>query len=303
MKLNIKHFLAAALPVIFCLLADPASAQLNPFGAMYFQNQYMVNPAMAGLSEGLVVNLGYRQQWSSVQGAPTIQSLNAEYGAGGKVAFGLNLNNDKAGLLGRTRVMGTYAYHLPLSGDGQKLSFGLSLGFMDQRVESSDVVGDDGDVAVGRYNDRDTYFDADFGMAYTTGRLTVQGAVPNLKNFFRKDDVSLGADRSTFMAAASYKLLNDPNAAFTVEPKAVFRGVDGYKNIFDAGANLTFAKNSLNLLGMYHSTKSATLGFGMNYRGKFSVLGVYTTETSALRSYVNGNFEIAVRFNLLKQQK
>lgn len=300
MKFTFKHIFSILLPLGAVMLANPAKAQLNPFGAMYFQNQYLVNPAMAGINSGLVVNLGYRQQWSSIQGSPTTQSLTAEYGTSKKIAFGINLSNDKAGLLGRTRGMATAAYHLPLSGNDQKLNFGISVGFMDQRVNNSDINGDQGDVTVGRYNDRQTYMDADFGLSYTSEKLTLQGAVPNLKNVLKKDELTSGVDRSTFMAAASYKITGKTFSGFTLEPKVAFRGIQGYKNIVDAGANIAVANNTLNLMGMYHSSKSTTFGVGMNFKNSISVLGVYTTETSALSSYVNGNFEIAFKVNLFK---
>jgi hypothetical protein len=50
---------------------------------------------------------------------------------------------------------------------------------------------------------------------------------------------------------------------------------------------------------MYHSTKSATIGIGMNYQN-FGFSGIYTTITSALSRYTDGNFELSLKANLLK---
>ena len=80
-------------------LAPASYAQLNPLGQAYFQNQYLANPAMAGLGEGLRVNAGYRQQWTSMPGSPSTQFLTGDYGFKNRVGLGANIYHEKAGLL------------------------------------------------------------------------------------------------------------------------------------------------------------------------------------------------------------
>ena len=64
------------------MLFFPALAfcQSNSLGSMYYQNQYLANPAFAGLEKGLELNGVYRKQLGNVEGAPTIQSITAAYG-------------------------------------------------------------------------------------------------------------------------------------------------------------------------------------------------------------------------------
>jgi len=301
MKLfNILPFLKAVTALCLITAATTGSqAQLNPLSGMYYQNQYMANPAMAGLNKELNIGLGYRQQWSSMPGAPTTQSLTGDYGFSNKVGIGLNLYNDKAGLKTSTRVMGTYAYHLPLDVENKKINFGLSLGFMAERLADEDIRGNPNDVSIGQVNERETFIDGDFGIAYTSNKLTVQGAIPNLKNYLKKDHNRNTVDQATFFSAISYKLyLPAVLDGMGIEPKAVYRGVRGHDNMLDIGTNLTLVDESVTLMGMYHSTKSATFGMGVNYKRSVSILGMYTTETSALSSYVNGNFEIGIRIKL-----
>jgi len=290
----------SAVLLITASAVTESRAQLHPLSGIYYQNQYLVNPAMAGLKEGVLrLNLGYREQWSSMPGAPAVQALTGDYGFGNKVGLGLNLYNDKAGLLTRSRIMGTYAYHLSLNGENEKLHFGISLGFMNERLADEDVKGDPGDVNIGRVNERETFADGDFGAAYTSNKLTVQGAIPNLKNFFKKDDNTNIVDASTFFTAVSYKFYSEQLLnGMGIEPKVSYRGVKGYKNILDIGTNLTFADEALHLMGMYHSTRSATFGVGIDYQKTLSIMGMYTTETAALSGYTNGNFELALRVNL-----
>jgi len=288
-----------ALLLLFCLVAgkQQAHAQLNPMGAVYFQNQYLGNSAMAGSEKGLNLNLGYRKQWNNIPGGPTVQTLTADYGFNDKVGLGLNIYNDKAGLFKRTRTVASYAYHLPLNAENQHLSFGLSLGFLSERLSDEDVNGDAGDMNVSNYNQRDVYIDGDFGIAYTSNTFSLQASLPNMKGFFKKDVNSNSVDRSTFFSAASYKL--KLNESLGAEPKVCYRGVKGFDNILDAGVNLTYANNRVNLFGMYHSSESATFGLGVIYQS-VGINGMYTTATSALGGYTNGNFEVNVKVKLGK---
>jgi type IX secretion system PorP/SprF family membrane protein len=275
-------------------------AQLNPLSSQYFLNRYLANPAMAGIQTGLNMNLAVRQQWSTVQGAPSAQALTGDFKFNNKVGLGLNLYNESAGLIKGTRVMGTYAYHLPLDNEDESLHFGVSLGFMNQRINTEDIIGDPNDPSVARFNDRDTYIDGDFGAAYTSKRLSVEAAMPNLKSFFETDQNDR-VDRSTFYTAASYKwALGEGGRTGTIEPKVAYRGVHGYDNLLDAGANLILLNNQLMFTGMYHSSKSATFGLGFNFHTLF-IQGTYTTETAALRGYTNGDFELGLKYHYLKK--
>ena len=164
---------------LFCMMAaitiqvQKVQAQLSGMQTMYYQNQYLANPAMAGMEQGLNINLGYQQQWASVPGSPRIQNFTADYNPGNNVGLGLNVNSDNAGLINRTRVMGTYAYHLPLSDKDNRLNFGLSLGINDTYIDYTKVNGDQGDVSVQDFNQRSVYVDGDFGISYTSQKFTV----------------------------------------------------------------------------------------------------------------------------------
>lgn len=300
MKALTRIIRTAALVLAACGIQQEASAQLNPMSALYFQNQYLSNPAMAGAEGSLNVNLGYRKQWTSIPGSPAMQTLTGDYALNSKVGLGLNIYNDKAGLFKRTRTVASYAYHLPMNGENENLSFGLSLGFMSERLSEEDVHGDEGDAGVGNYNQRDTYIDGDFGAAYTSNKFTIQAALPNMKSLFKKDVVSNTVDRSTFFSAVSYKMqLSEGTNGIGLEPKVAYRGVKGFDNILDAGANLSYANNRVSLFGMYHSSNSTTFGLGLNYQS-LGVSGMYSTATSALSGYANGNFEVNVQLKLGK---
>src|ERR1700733_13360398 len=110
-----QNIYTCLLTIALILTTACCKAQTSPYEAIYFQNRYLVNPAMAAMDKGLDINLDYQQQWTSFPGAPKSQALTVEYQATDKVGLGLNINDDQSGIFRETRIMGSYAYHLPLS--------------------------------------------------------------------------------------------------------------------------------------------------------------------------------------------
>jgi type IX secretion system PorP/SprF family membrane protein len=282
---------------IICFSIIEAKAQLNPLNTQYFLNQYQANPAYAGLNDGLNVNLDYRKQWNNIPGAPSTQSLTADYKLN-KVGIGINFFNEKAGSLQRTKAMATYAYHLQLNDENKRLNFGASVGIMNEHVNYSNVNGDPTDPAITDFNNKGSLFDGDFGVAYTSDRLNLEAAIPNIRSVIKQEDNTV--DRSRFYAAASYKINTGSGVnALEIEPKVAFRDIEGYKSLFDVGANFTFS-NKLFITGMYHSSNSASFGAGINYKSSLVIMGFYTTETSALQGTASGTFEIGLRATMFK---
>jgi len=295
MKVTNKIYLYIVMALM--AITIDSKAQLNPLSAQYYNNQYLINPAYAGVGGGLKVNAAYRKLWDNVPGAPLVQSITGDYGFN-RVGVGLNVYNERAGLQRQVRVVGSYAYHLPLSGNGDQLHFGVSFGFMNQRLDDGDINGNPADPLVASYNTRKTYVDGDFGLAYTSGHLEVQASVPNLKSVLKKDAIML-ADATTFYSAVAYRIdLVKGSESSDIVPKVAYRRVKGFDDIYDAGAQLNFANKEVYLLGLYHTSKSATFGVGMDYQKKYLIGASYSTQTSALNNYTNGSFEINLRLNL-----
>ncbi len=297
LKLNTLCLLLLAT-LVLSLVNTKAKAQLNPLSSMYFLNQYQANPAYAGLTDGLNVNVNYRKQWSNIPGSPSTQAITADYKMN-KVGLGVNFYNEKAGSLKRNKAVATYAYHLPLSGNDQKLNFGASVGIMNEQVDYSDINGDITDPSITNFNNKGSLFDGDFGIAYTSNKLNIEAAIPNIRSFIKQDEDNT-VDRSRFYAAASYKISTGTGVnVLEIEPKVAFREIEGYDGIFDAGANFNFT-NKVFLMAMYHTTKSASFGAGINYKNSLAIMGYYTTETSALQGSANGTFEISLKATLFK---
>lgn len=290
--------LIAYIPVLIgcTMFTAQGIAQQTPPTAGYFQNQYLLNPAMSGTeAKSAHIGAGYGRQ-SNVQNAPVAVYLNGDYGFTENMGGGINVFTDKAGLLRMTKVMATFSYHVALGENKQQLHFGISAGGVQYRLNFSDVNGDLNDPSLYNYNsDNSMKFEMDAGVGYTDGRLNVQAAFPNLMSYARKETGNV-ANKSTFILAASYKLGGGKdNEGISVEPKVVYRGVKNNDAIIDAGANVGLLKDVINVFGLYHSTKNITAGVTLNILKTVEILAAYTTQTKELKSNNGAGLEFGLR--------
>src|SRR5690606_5316208 len=131
MKSITKYILTFGLAVA---LSSQTKAQLNPMKSQYFQNPYLVNAAMAGYQNKAEVFLNYSNQWNKIDGAPVLLSYSAMQPVNDKAAVGLNVINDKSGLMRKTQVAGSFAYKVPFSAE-HHIRFGVSLSWSQDRLD------------------------------------------------------------------------------------------------------------------------------------------------------------------------
>jgi type IX secretion system PorP/SprF family membrane protein len=127
-------------------------AQQKPQYGQYLQNNFLLNPALAGLENYADIRLGYRKQWIGLTSSPTTYYLTAHLPIGNNdfepqtasprfvpahqrrfaipdrhLGLGFMLVRDQAGLFSSTTFDMAAAYHYPIA-DGWQLSAGLSGG-------------------------------------------------------------------------------------------------------------------------------------------------------------------------------
>lgn len=297
MKINFNQFYIQLgfVALVFTASISNSTAQINPLGAQYFHNQYLANPAMAGYRGGMRLNLGYRNQSDNIPGSPKNLSVTGDYGTE-RVGVGINFFKDEAGLFNRSRLQGTYAYHLPLD-DSQKLHCGISLGIQTERLNNQAIVGSPNDQVVISFNDQESILDGDFGMAYTSSTFSIMGSISNLSRQLKIEDEQT-ADFGMFYTAVGYKIkLTD----WHVEPKVAYRGFLNFQNILDVGAEISTSSDQLLFMSMYHSNK--TMSFGISYHQKkdWKLFLMYNNPTQELKSYATGTFEIGLQLILIKK--
>lgn len=132
-------------PILFiCGLAALLPAQQAPQYSLYLLNPYAYNPACAGTENSLVATGVYRQQWSSLKGAPETQHLNVHlplYAISSGV--GLRVENDIIGAHRSTQAILTYSFHREL-GRNAILSLGVSGGYLQYTLDGAKLRAPDG---------------------------------------------------------------------------------------------------------------------------------------------------------------
>ncbi|MBS1566225.1 MAG: PorP/SprF family type IX secretion system membrane protein [Bacteroidetes bacterium] len=295
-KTVLNKILVLVITLIGCMAT--AHAQLLPFGNGYYKDRYLLNPAMCGTEHGLVLNAAYRKEQMSFSESPTGQYLTAAYGLSDKLGVGLKAEVNQSGPLTHLNVMGTYSYHLILT-EKKKIYMGLSLGVTNNHLGISKTNGEADDPSLLSYNAKGTQVDADFGVAYTDGALLVQAAAPGLVSQFKKDYRDW-VNKPLVFAAVSYKAkLSEEAEGIYAEPMVAFRAIKGFDNIIDGGANFTFLDDRLNIMAVYHSSKSISAGAGLQVFDKaVTISAIYHSTPSALKTFSSGGIEIAVSASL-----
>ncbi len=163
-----------------------AHAQQKPYYTQYILNNYIINPAFAGIENYSDVKFSYRNQWQDLDGAPVTTYLTfhkpfgktdsrstptsmqsaadnpyLNYGddfstPSAHHGVGLTFISDKTGYVSRNTFGLTYAYHKPVS-QQLILSAGLTAGFTNVSLDRTKIVWgslDPNDPAIG-YNTGD----------------------------------------------------------------------------------------------------------------------------------------------------
>lgn len=294
-RINInKYSLAILLAALFSIIT--AKAQVSPPMSMYYLNEYLYNPALAGKKQGLNVGLSYKNNLTGSNGQTVANTITLDYGKD-KSGFGLFFNNDKDGLINVNKLAVTYAYGIQTSETG-RLRFGLSAGATSLKLDNSSIIGDQDDILPQQYNDQGYVFDGDLGAHYYDDKLSLSAVMPNLRSLVNSNEVNDGYNYSTFYLSAAYKLIG---GSVNFIPKVMYRGLKGYDGILDLGVNAQFADEKLNLMAFYHSSNSLSFGLGFAVQKKYQIQASYALPiNSNLKKYTYGGVELGVKANFSK---
>lgn len=256
------------LLISFLLIAMAliTNAQQLPLYSQYLFNRYLINPAVAGSDGYSSFNLTAREQWLGYSGAPRTYSFSYQTRllkrsyilrntsarrriyrpkSEGKVGIGGYVFSDKNGLVQRTGLQGTYAYHTWLYGETQ-LSFGISATAFHFRINEDQIAFEDPDDPI-LYGDlRKGIFvpDANFGVYLLNYRYNVGFSVEQLFQSFGKFGNS-SYDNLIFMRHyylfGSYTYPISPESE--IQPTFMFRMSEQWNPQVDIGMNYLFKQD------------------------------------------------------------
>lgn len=156
------YFLNLCFVLALCWSSLVGHAQNLPVYNSYYVNPYLYNPAES-MTEYTQIFATHRQQWTNIEGAPTLSTLTfttlmneSRAGVGGKIS------SYKRGLLNTTDFQMSYAYAMPTGGKNW-LFFGLSAGAISNTIDVARA-SDPNDPALAGSNNMQPA--AAFGMLY-----------------------------------------------------------------------------------------------------------------------------------------
>lgn len=208
--MKLRYPLAIIMLAMFC---QPLFAQDGiPLYSDYFaDNLYILHPSMAGAANSGQIRLTARQQWFDQSNAPSLQTLSANMRVGDKSGIGVIAFNDKNGFHSQTGAYLTYAHHLMFSRsevDLNQLSFGLSAGLVQSRLDETQFDLSDFDPVIAGIMQSSSYFNVDVGASYNfldfSAHFTVKNIIFQNRDIYTKDIESNNQRRYLLSAAYSF---------------------------------------------------------------------------------------------------
>ena len=240
-------------------------AQQSPLSESYFLDKYSFAPSYAGNYNSRYLFLGYRSDWTGIDGGPKTFKLsyndllpfmdNAGYG--GKIVY------DKAGIFRQLYIMGTYSYNLQVY-DEHHVMFGLSMGLYHNTLNLHDYYNDPGyniDPALIQQDiNSKVKFMSDFSLVYKWRELDAGFLFSNL-SFGNASYKEVGLKYnpiSNFQFHASY--LYNFAEGWDLSPLVIIRGGKYVKSQFEVASQVAWQKR---FMASFAFRDPGILGFGI----------------------------------------
>ena len=222
------------------LIAQQISAQQDPQYTQYMYNMNIINPAYAGISEGLSVGALYRSQWVGLDGGPETFTFNIHSPVGKQLALGLSVISDKIGPVEETNAYVDASYTIPL-GMETRLAFGVKGGFTFHDIaiaESQITLVDLSDPFFANAINETTPNIGAGVYFYKPNKYYISISVPNILNGVHLDanGTKIGSESEHLFSAAGYVF--DLSENFKLKPHALLKYAFDAPVSYDLNANL-----------------------------------------------------------------
>ena len=233
-----KHLLCTAF-FIFSSHFIISQEGLPIYSDYLTDNYYLLHPSMAGVANCNKVRLTSRKQWLDQSESPNLQTLSYNGRIGdSKSGVGAIVFKDQNGYHSQTGAYLTYAHHLLFSRnrvDLNMLSFGLSAGMIQYKLDQSSFLFDGFDPLVSGITQSSTDFNLDFGFSYHYLDFYAHGT---FKNFLKNDGVNsneLGIysyDNSRTYLLSIGNVFNGYGSDWSYEPSILYAYKESTKESF-----------------------------------------------------------------------
>ncbi|MBP0904621.1 type IX secretion system membrane protein PorP/SprF [Mariniflexile gromovii] len=225
-------------------------------------NYYLIHPSMAGIANCSKVRLTARQQWFGHEDAPKLLTLSMNGRIGDSPsAIGGILYTDKNGYHSQTGAYATYAHHLMFSRsetDLNMLSFGLSAGFIQYKLDETSFLFDGPDPIIDGVVQNETNFNIDLGFSYHFLDFYVHGTIKNvLENAGINKDRNITSNLRRYLFSVG-NVFSKYGSEWSYEPSVMLQYRDETKEA------------SIDVNGkVYKQMDFGSLWGGLSYRNSF----------------------------------
>ena len=263
-----------------------------------------------------------RKQWFDQNEAPNMQTLNINARVGDRSGIGAIFFNDKNGYHSQTGGYLTYAHHIMFSRtevDLNQLSFGLSFGLIQSRLDETQFDPLDFDPIIAGIIQSSSYFNVDAGVSYNflnfSGHFTVKNIIFQSRELNSADYES--SNQRKFIISGAYAFANygsswtyEPSLMYQIQERTkeqlidvngkVYRAMDfgklwgglSYRRSFDGAEYL----NGIEVENQKLQYLTAILGVSFN---KFLFAYTYSSQMGNVK-FSNGSFhQITLGFDFL----
>lgn len=295
-----KKLLSIAV-IISLLQVEFATAQQDPQYTQYMYNMTVVNPAYAGLKDGLAINLLYRNQWSSLDGAPETFTAAVHAPVGEKVGLGASIIRDELGPVKETNAYADFSYTLDLSGS-LRLALGVKAGATFHEVGLTSLELQDPSDPFFSQNINRTYPNVGTGAFLYNDNFYVGLSVPNLLNSVHLDENGLryGSETNHYFATAGYVF--EPTENLKLKPNLMVKSAFNAPTSFDLNLNALFAEKFE--LGVSYRLDDSFSGIvGFHATPEFRIGYAYDAVVSEINAVAPSSHEIILTYNILRNKK
>jgi len=292
---------------ILCFIILTGSAGLHaqqmPHYTQYMFNDFVVNPAIAGVYDYYQIRTNHRFQWVGLLDPPMTNSI-AFYGPHAKLDMGYGgyIYHDVTGPSSRTGVTGSYAYNIAVSGD-IRLSMGLYASVMQYRIDGTQLnPADVSDPALLNMVSTSYLPDAGIGLYlyadnFYAGLSLAQLLNNSIKIFDNKDGVNRLKTHINLTGAYRFWLDED----WLIEPSVMIKGTAPQQLSFDLAARVEWQKKLWAALS-YRNKDAVAIMLGYSFDRSLFFGYSYDIGISELSKYNTGSHEVMIgyRFNDIK---
>jgi type IX secretion system PorP/SprF family membrane protein len=291
--------------LITCLLTGVTIyAQQMPISENYFLDKYSLAPSYAGNYNNKYLFLGYRSDWTGVQGGPKTFRLSYNDSFMRNAGFGGKFVYDQAGIFKQMIMLGTYSYKAKVS-EGNFILFGLSAGFYSNRLNLYEYYNDptyslDPSLVSSNLNSK-LKFMSDVSIVYT---------VKGFDAGFLFSNINIGTAKYSqtqirykplanyqFHASYEYKVSGD----WDITPLMILRGGKYIQTQFEIASKFEYVKKVWASI-LYRDAGIWGVGIGGNIN-KLIKIGYNFNIASTVASRFYNNHEISLGINIFELSK